>query len=242
MRLLLIRHGDPDYERDSLTEKGRREAGLLAARLEKEPPDHIYVSPMGRARDTAAETLGRLHREAEVCDWLREFQGLIRRPDDDTQRHICWDWLPEDRAEDPRLGRVDEWFLNPIMAEADMRREYDWVTRHFDELLARHGYVREGGVYRAERPNHKTLALFCHFGVGCVLLSRLLDVSPMVLWHGLCAAPTSVTTVMTEERRRGIAQFRVTCYGDVSHLTLQGEPPSFSARFCECFTDATRHD
>lgn len=242
MRLLLIRHGDPDYEKDSLTQKGWREAHLLADRLEKEVLDHIYASPLGRARDTAAETLRRLHREAEVCDWLREFQGQIWRPDDKAQRHICWDWLPRDRAEDPRLGRADEWYDTPAMAEADMRREYDWVTGNFDKLLARHGYVREGGFFRAERPNHETVALFCHFGVGCVLLSRLLDVSPMVLWHGLCAAPASVTTVMTEERRQGIAQFRVTEYGDISHLKLHGEPPAFSARFCECFTDDTRHD
>ena len=30
MRILLIRHGDPDYDNDTLTEKGRREAALLA--------------------------------------------------------------------------------------------------------------------------------------------------------------------------------------------------------------------
>ena len=33
MRFLIIRHGDPDYEKDSLTEKGWREAALLADRL-----------------------------------------------------------------------------------------------------------------------------------------------------------------------------------------------------------------
>ena len=32
MRLILIRHGDPDYEHDTLTSKGRREAALLAER------------------------------------------------------------------------------------------------------------------------------------------------------------------------------------------------------------------
>lgn len=32
MRLIFIRHGEPDYEHDSLTEKGWREAKLLAAR------------------------------------------------------------------------------------------------------------------------------------------------------------------------------------------------------------------
>lgn len=29
MRILIIRHGDPDYKHDALTEKGRREATLL---------------------------------------------------------------------------------------------------------------------------------------------------------------------------------------------------------------------
>ncbi len=33
MKLLIIRHGDPDYTIDSLTEKGRREAQLLSKRI-----------------------------------------------------------------------------------------------------------------------------------------------------------------------------------------------------------------
>ena len=33
MKLLLIRHGDPDYTIDSLTEKGHREAQLLAEKM-----------------------------------------------------------------------------------------------------------------------------------------------------------------------------------------------------------------
>lgn len=35
MRLLIIRHGDPDYARDNLTEKGKREAKLLSEMLAK---------------------------------------------------------------------------------------------------------------------------------------------------------------------------------------------------------------
>ena len=34
MRILFIRHGDPDYANDTLTEKGHREAALLAERAE----------------------------------------------------------------------------------------------------------------------------------------------------------------------------------------------------------------
>ena len=33
MRLILIRHGDPDYEHDSLTETGFREAECLGTRI-----------------------------------------------------------------------------------------------------------------------------------------------------------------------------------------------------------------
>jgi len=75
------------------------------------------------------------------------------------------------------------------------------------------------------------------FGVGCVLLGHLLHISPVLLWHGACAAPTSVTTVVTEERRPGIAHFRMSAYGDTSHLYIAGQEPAFSARFCETYAN-----
>lgn len=37
MKLLFIRHGDPDYEKDSLTEKGWHEAELLGQRMANTP-------------------------------------------------------------------------------------------------------------------------------------------------------------------------------------------------------------
>ncbi len=33
MRIIFIRHGDPDYQNDSLTKKGIREAKLLSQRV-----------------------------------------------------------------------------------------------------------------------------------------------------------------------------------------------------------------
>ncbi len=68
MRILLIRHGDPDYINDCLTEKGRREASLLADLMEKETVKDFFVSPLGRARETASYTLKRLKRTAEEKD------------------------------------------------------------------------------------------------------------------------------------------------------------------------------
>ena len=236
MRILIIRHGDPDYAIDSLTEKGKREAELLALRLEKENIDKIYVSPLGRARDTADYTLRRKGMKATVCDWLQEFPIHIRRPEmPDGKKHCIWDWLPADWTVRENFYSAEKWTDEPEFKEAGVREEYDRVTKEFDKLLAAHGYVRDGKIYRAERSNSDTIALFCHFGLECVLLGHLMSVSPMPLWHGFCAAPTSVTTIYTEERRQGIASFRAASLGDVSHLYSGGEEPAFSARWCETF-------
>ena len=50
MTIYIIRHAEPDYARDSLTEKGWREAALLSHRLAKIPDASYYVSPLGRDR------------------------------------------------------------------------------------------------------------------------------------------------------------------------------------------------
>ena len=244
MKILIIRHGEPDYSNDSLTEKGRREAECLTdliCGIDSENT-HYYTSPYGRAKLTAEIALSKTGRTAKVLPWLKEFDVRIRRPDSKLRKHIAWDWLPQDWTQDPRFYQADKWAENERMAAAGVGEEYRKVTEQFDALLAKHGYVREGGYYRAERPNHDTIVLFCHFGLESVLLSYLWGVSPVPVWQNLCARTTSVTTLVTEERRKGIAIFRMLAYGETTHLYTHGEPPSFAARFCETFDDDTRHD
>lgn len=244
MRLLIIRHGDPDYEKDSLTEKGWREAALLADRIARLDVAAFYVSPLGRAKDTASLTLKKMNREAVICDRLKEFWPLINRPDAiGVRKTLAWDWLPEDWTKKEAYFLRDGWADTEVMREGGVKEEYETVIRNFDAVLADHGYVREGEYYKVERSNRDTIVFFCHFGLECVLLSRLMNVSPMVLWHHTCAAPASVTTVVTEERREGKASFRMGAFGDISHFYAAGEEPSFSARFCETFDSADeRHD
>ena len=47
MKLLIVRHGDPDYTVDSLTEKGWKEAGFLSERLARLDVKEFFVSPLG---------------------------------------------------------------------------------------------------------------------------------------------------------------------------------------------------
>ena len=239
MKLLIIRHADPDYEHNCLTPQGVEEARLLAEYLRGVPIDAAYSSPLARARLTAEPVMHGRGMEAETCDWLREFDAEIVKPNKEGPG-IVWDWLPEDWTRVPDFYAPDTWTRPAVMS--GVAEKYGAVCDGLDALLCRHGYARDGHLYRVERRNRDTVALFCHFGVECVLLSHLLSVSPMPLWHGLCALPSSVTLLYTEERREGVASFRASTFGDLSHLRRAGVEPSFSARFCECFDDPTRHD
>ena len=239
----LIRHGDPDYTIDSLTEKGWKEAEFLSEKIAALDVRDFYVSPLGRAKDTASCTLKKNGRTATECKWLREFDVKIRRPDLHGEKIIPWDWLPQDWTKIENFYSFDRWWDNDILREGKMKEEYDWVTQNFDKVLAEHGYVREGHYYRAEKANEDTLVFFCHFGVSCVLISYLLSISPLVMLQNFCAAPSSVSTIVTEERRKGIASFRMSSFGDISHLYAHQEPPAFAARFCETYDNKEqRHD
>lgn len=242
MKLLIVRHADPDYSIDSLTETGWVEAELLSRRISKLDVKAFYVSPLGRARDTASLTLQKMGREATVCHWLREFLGRVEKPFPEG-KDIAWDWLPQDWTEEPGYYDKDNWLHTGPFRGSNVAEEVEKIYKGLDELLANHGYVRQGNHYWAQRPNEDTVVLFCHFALECVLLSRLLNISPMPLWHGTCAAPSSVTWLTTEERREGIAVFRMNAFGDISHLYAEGQEPSFAARFCETYhTPGQRRD
>lgn len=243
MKILIIRHGDPDYSIDSLTEKGRREAEMLAERIAPLDVKNYYVSPLGRAQDTASLTLKKAERTAETLPWLREFNVPITDPKTGVQRGIPWDMIPGEWTVVPEYYDRNLWYEQPIMQSGKMSEKLAEVCGGLDNIIENHGYKRDGNIYRAVQPNEDRIVFFCHFGVQCVMLGHLLGISPMILWHGLMTAPTSVTTLCTEERRESIAFFRASAIGDISHLYANGEEPAFAGRFCETFFNAEqRHD
>lgn len=286
MRLLFIRHGDPDYAHDSLTEKGKREAQLLAKLAPSMDLGEVYVSTLGRAQETASYSLkatGKLGTEKTV-DWIQEFMTdlnlnehpeLVRAYGQDTPKmaeyeeryggmkghksywtllhpesakdyetspdgdvpyyapRIIWDILPSYLAEHPELYDPEDWKKSDLAKAAHAEECADYVLNHFDGMLAEHGYHRDGLIYRVEEGYSGTVTCFCHLGLTCLLVSHLTNQSPFALWEHFALAPTSVTEFVSEERQKGIAIFRGLRLGDISHLTMGGEKPSFSARFCE---------
>ena len=293
MRLLLVRHGDPDYKNDCLNEIGVREARALAALGPQIGWGTCFVSPLGRAQETAAIVLGRavpgahgvaaavgctdlsmrdtgsnaLGADAsgagllKTLDWLQEFPAQVdpgaaellqdafyfkKNADGSPKNRVVWDMYPAYYHEHPAYSDYNEWRTTPVALHSDAVSVYDRIIRSFDEFLAERGYVREGRHYRVERENTETITFFCHFGVSCVLLSRLWNVSPFVPLQSLCMPTSSVTELYTEERQKGIAHFRTTRIGDTTHLTMAGLKPErlpHSALFAEVYSDfSQRHD
>lgn len=259
MRLIFIRHAEPDYSCDGLTDKGKREAQLLAKRVSKWDVDRFYVSPMGRAIDTAAPSLRELNREAITVPWLREFSYPVENPTH-GRKTVCWDFIPSDWTGRPEMFTMTDWLdVEPAVQNPDLKKMYGVVTGEIDRILEEYGYRRNGYYYKALNPKNrrfkstvieekrhvanelgdddagKTVVFFCHFGVTMAILSYLLNIPFPLLVQGTIVAPTGITILSTEERWDDEAAFRLQVLGDVSHLTGQGEPISGAGSFTPLF-------
>ncbi len=247
MKIIIIRHAEPDYEHDSLTEKGFREATLLSSYLKKHYPqiDHFYVSTLGRAMKTYEVSTKEIYDgvPTDFCSWLVEFKGKVRRKDKENSFWSCWDLLPS-VMEDEKILYSSNWRDSKIVNEngATILSEYDKVIEEFDKVLFNNGYKRNGLNYEVLDSNHNVIVFYCHFGVASVLMSRLMNCSPYSIWQNTVLLPSSVTEFVSEEREKGVASFRANKIGSLAHLDLGNEDESFFARFCECYDDDTRHN
>lgn len=235
MRLLLIRHAEPDYANDSITEKGRREAVLLSERIARYHIRDFYVSPLGRARDTASYTLQKTGRNAETLSWLQEFRGKYPDPETGVLR-LAWDIPTRIWTEYPGVYDFRTFLDNPLFDTGDFREVWTETSDGVNALMKRYGFQKDGPVWLCDNNRSDTIAVFCHFGISMAIISCLTDISPFVLWHRTLCYPSSVTEIVTEERQKGTVSFRITKLGDITHLESAGEPRSDAGLFPECYT------
>lgn len=241
MRIIFIRHGDPDYANDALTEKGKREAVLLSKRVAAwNDITQIYCSPLGRAKETASYSLERLARDAVTYPWMREFSYFIDDPV--TKRHgVPWDFMPEYWTEIDEMFDKEHWKDTEIyQSNPELVPAYEEVCTGIDGILHNYGYDRYHNYYKTtheKTPDKQdaTIVIFCHLGVTCVMMSHILGISPVVLFHSLYLAPTSVTVLASEERMPGRTFFRAQMIGDTKHLSDNGEPVSGAGYFTDVF-------
>ncbi len=181
MLLFYVRHGDPIYSPDSLTELGHKQAEALVSRMKICNPDRIYASSSNRAILTATPTAEALGKQIEILDWCNEAysaKALFYTGSDGSR-----DWIFRHKESLPILvseevRRLDrEWYKHPFFDKMPwLDEEMARMRREVDSFMLSLGYRHEGNGYIAERPNNDRIALFAHQGFGLEFLSTLLDI------------------------------------------------------------------
>lgn len=231
MKLFIIRHGDPDYSIDSLTERGRLEASLLCERLMRENITRVYCSPLGRAQATAAPFLEASGLPCDTRGWLREFPYGITLPlaacglAECDRRSCPWDVDPRYFALFEReLSDPVRWREHAMYKNDNIGAQCDNIFVGLDALLAENGYRRRGIIYEVDEGcnTDANIAIFCHMGLGTLLMSRFAGVTPPLAWQMFRVMPTSVSTVVFGGMSPGLAQTKIFAIGDTTHLQSIG--------------------
>ncbi len=220
MILYIVRHGEPDYANDCLTEKGREQAKKVAVRLAAYGIDEIYSSPLGRAKETASYLCDLLGKEATIEKWTREVRTAVKvraTPEADT--------VPVNVIQNTYYreeGNIDLSYEDacsvPKLDMSTVREERDRVTREGNEFLERLGYQYEDGYYRILTPSEKKIVLFCHGAFTTTWSGILLHIPCHLMNGGFSCGLTSVTRFDFRNYEDGRTAPRCVYYGDNYHL------------------------
>lgn len=227
MKLIFVRHGEPDYANNTLTENGFKEVKSLGNHYSDEDFDYVYCSPLQRSLLTAKAVIRK--KEIIVLDWLKEFEGKITI---EGKEQIAWDIMPRCINDNEDI-LSNEYFQSNIIKGTNVKINIEKIYNGFDKLLAKHGYIRNKNCYVVKKPNDDTIVIFCHFCLMSILMSRLFNVPYLTIALNTFIPPTGLTTFISEEREKGYANFRMINYGNVNHLIDDGIPISQSGRFIE---------
>jgi probable phosphoglycerate mutase len=196
IEVVLVRHGQPDWEPDGrardepeLTPLGLAQAEAAARALAAERFDACYTSPLRRARLTAEPIEKALGVVAKVEPWLAEIRlpSLEGTPLEEVQRFFAR----------MRMRDLADWWNGPEGGES-FRHFHERVTTGIEELLGSHGARRLSQSLWAVPEREVRLLLVAHGGSIAVLLAHLLGIDPepfegerfQLGWTGVARART----------------------------------------------------
>jgi len=232
MLLYIIRHGEPDYTTDSLTENGKKQADALAERLCTHGFDEIYASPLGRAIQTAQPTCERLKLPYKIEEWMSESLTWEEFSVVDDSGNKNWAFGCQNTKLIEHSYSSENWHNNPVFSSCKSALEgYKRVSNCSDDFLARLGYKRDGSLYKIITPSEKRIAAFCHHGLGTTWLSHLLSISPHIFWSSFDIAHTSVTILVFRNNPDGFTAPTCVCLSDISHIYKEKLPLKAAINF-----------
>ena len=215
MRIIFVRHGEPNYEKDCLTETGKKQAAAAAVRLEREGIEEIYASPMGRAAETAAGTAERLGLPVRTLDYMHEISWGGPGIPQEGHPWTVSDWMIS--REDFDFYSAD-WRQHPYFRGNVAVQYLDEISARFDAFLRTQGYRHEGTRFLCETDRAKTIAVFSHGGSGACVLSHLLALPFPYVCTVLPYEFTSIIILEFPVRKGEYVHPRIELFNDAAHI------------------------
>ena len=214
MFIYVIRHGEPDYSTDTLTELGQKQAELLAERFSDKIFDRIFSSPLGRAKQTAMPTCIKQNKSLEELPWLSE-KSAFNAMSTIINGERNW-WFS---VQNTRIRKFDD---AQKLATDQSKSFYDSVSADYNNFLLEMGYKKCDEGYRIINDEYNRIALFCHDGISRVFLSYALSI-PFHTFCGSFSIPHSGVTVLNfESTKDRVTAPRCLVFSDLSHLYTTG--------------------
>ena len=195
-----------------LTERGLMQAQRVGEELHAEAFDHVVVSPLRRARQTAAPLLNLQRRRETIEPFLEE----IREPN--------WHGTPEELAaaayaEEKSRAAEDRWL--GVRGGGEPPRDFvERVRAGGTDYFAGLGMHRAGQrlpVWHLDQPDLK-IVIVAHSGTNGVLLCQLLGLDPVPWeWDRFVTHHASITRLQSFAMGDGHT-FSLRRLSDVEHL------------------------
>ncbi|MBR4378325.1 MAG: histidine phosphatase family protein [Bacilli bacterium] len=179
MDLYFIRHGYPDYDNDSLTEEGKRQAEETSKVLSKIRFEKIFCSPLGRAKLTAEYTAKKLNTEPVVLPWTSENLAGSQIGMFDEKGVFNWIfWIDKTKQKMIEKQGDPNWYSDPIFKES-VKEGVDRINKELDAWLLSLGleHDREKKIYKKVGKTPENIALFAHGGMATLFMSSILDMN-----------------------------------------------------------------
>ena len=222
MRIIFVRHGEPNYEHDCLTETGKEQAYACAKRLARENITAIYSSPNGRAHETAEFTARETGLSVQTLDYMHEISWGGEGLPESGHPWTLSEWMI-DREDFDFYHR--DWRSHPYYRSNAAVQYYDRISRLFDEFMLSYGYRHEHTRFFCEGGRDDTIAVFSHGGSGACVLSHLLSLPFPYVTTVLPYDFTSITILDFPVREGQYVHPRIELFNDTAHIKTDGHGP-----------------
>lgn len=228
MLFFYIRHGDPIYDPDGLTEKGKEQAEKLSEKAAILGFDKIFASTSRRAIMTATPTAEKTGKEIETLAFANESEAFryfgLERNGKGTWCFVDPETVKLFKSPEV-LSLGKDWYKSELFKDTSLPEWVKTVHRETVGLFEKLGYRfnEENGTYTAVSHKYDRVALFAHGGFGMAFISELLGIPyPLFATRFEYLCCTGVCVFEIADEGEDIVP-KLIQYGNDSHLYGKGK-------------------